>query len=346
MDNEEIAEGIYFDMPEAEYHAAEGLSNSGIKHLMVSPLNYWHQNLNPEYVREETMPQRIGKAMHCRLLEPERFAMAYEKDLSRNDYPDALDTMDDLKAFCQNNGLPVTAKRKQVLIDRIQEAGLDADIWDDIKASHAKEIAGKVVLRAAEYGLIESAAKVAEADPCISSLLRGGKPEVSFFVRDPETGVMLKARMDYLKCNLIIDLKTFSNTRGKAANRAMYDALYYEGYYIQAVFYSKVRELARNLPSFGDVDKEWLDNFRNGATGFGIVFIESAPPFDMAAVELQRSEAEGADMNIYWSAGEMRITDAIERYAECRKKYGDKQWRDPVEPVVLSDQDLPQLMFA
>jgi hypothetical protein len=342
----EVAEGIYFGMPEDVYHAAAGLSNSGIKHLSVSPLNYWHVNLNPDYVREETSFQRIGKALHCRLLEPERFASSYAKDICKDDYPDVLDTIDDLKAYCQDNELPVTAKRKQDLIDRIKEAGLEPLIWDEVKAAHAAEIAGKVVLKAAEHDLIESAAKVAEADKCVSGLLKGGMAEVSFFVRDPETCVMLKARMDYVKRHLIVDLKSFSNARGKAAKRAMFDALYYEGYYIQAVFYSKVRELARNLPVFGDFDKEWLADFRTGANGFGIVFIESDAPFDMAAVELVRSEAEGAQQNVYWYAGEIKIRESIELYAECRAKYGDKEWREPVEPVVLNDTDLPQLMFA
>ena len=42
-----IEPGIYFDLPDHLYHAAEGLSCSGIKHLTVSRLNYWHKNLDP-----------------------------------------------------------------------------------------------------------------------------------------------------------------------------------------------------------------------------------------------------------------------------------------------------------
>ena len=33
--------GIYFNMPEDEYHAQEGLSSTGVKELLQSPVNFW-----------------------------------------------------------------------------------------------------------------------------------------------------------------------------------------------------------------------------------------------------------------------------------------------------------------
>ena len=54
--------GIYFDLDEQLYHDAEGLSCSGIKHLTVSKLNYWHKNLNPNREPEEDTGARGGSA--------------------------------------------------------------------------------------------------------------------------------------------------------------------------------------------------------------------------------------------------------------------------------------------
>lgn len=86
-----IEPGIYLDLPEAEYHAAEGLSCSGIKHLTVSKLNYWHKNLDPDKEPEEdTGARRFGKAVHSFALEPERFNRNFAMKLSPDDYPGIL----------------------------------------------------------------------------------------------------------------------------------------------------------------------------------------------------------------------------------------------------------------
>src|SRR4051794_14699605 len=108
--------GIYFGMPESEYHAARALSCSGIKQLSVSPLNYWHNNLSLDREPpEESYPQRFGKAVHCRLLEPDSFRDRFAVELSKDDHSAALVTVDDLKVFLSANGLPTSAKKKQEL---------------------------------------------------------------------------------------------------------------------------------------------------------------------------------------------------------------------------------------
>src|ERR1700722_18275726 len=90
--------GIYFNMPVDEYHRIPALSNSGIKQLLVSPLNYWHHNLNPDRTEErDTAAQRFGTATHCRLLEPACFPERYATEVHADDFPGALDTVDDLK---------------------------------------------------------------------------------------------------------------------------------------------------------------------------------------------------------------------------------------------------------
>lgn len=349
-----IEPGIYFGLPEEAYHAAEGLSCSGMKHLSVSPLNYWHNNLNPEREdKHETAAQRFGKAAHCLGLEPERFSSRYALRLSLDDVPGALVTTDDMKAWLERNGLPKTAKKKQELVDRILSSGIPAVIWDLELQKHAELNEGKTLLGPEESKLVQKAASVLSADPFAKAILTGGVPEVSMFAIDPETGILLKARMDYVRPDATIDLKTFSNSRGKPTDRVVYDAIYYEGYHLQCCFYQKVRELARRqladglIETHGCVPEAWLKAFtENDRHGFAFVFIESDEPFDLRIIQLRQNEAAGADPNVYWLDADMKIEEFTKLYAECREKYGDEPWREYRQPHVLEDADIPQLLFA
>lgn len=349
-----IEPGIYFDLDEETYHAAEGLSCSGIKHLTVSRLNYWHRNLNPDREPEEdTGARRFGKAVHSFALEPDRFGRAFAMKLSPDDFPGALVTADDMKVFLEANGLPKTGKKKSDLVDRIVTSGLPAIIWDHELEKHATEHAGKTFLGKDESKRIEGAAAVLAEDPYVRAALSGGMPEVSFFVRDPETGIMLKSRMDYVRPRSTVDIKTFSNSRGKPVEKAIFEAIYYEGYHLQCVFYNQVRELARQqlgtgeIRTHGDVGEQWLKEFtETEGHGFVLVFIESVAPFDLRMVLMKEAEAAGADLNVYWSSAHMRIYDMKNLYARCLAEYGDKPWRDHPPPHQLEDTDLPMLMFS
>lgn len=354
MLQDDIAPGIYFDLPEDAYHSARGLSCSGMKHLTVSDLNYWHRNINPERAPDEdTEARRFGKAVHCYALERERFDRAFAAKLSEEDYPDALVTADDLKRFLGANGLPKSGKKKQDLIDRVVQSGLSAMVWDIELERHAALHAGKTFLSKDQFTRIDRAAEVLAADPYVTAALTGGMPEVSFFVRDPETGVMLKARMDYVRPRSTIDIKTFSNSRGKPVEKAIFEAIYYESYYLQCVFYHQVREIARRqlaageIQTFGNVSEQWLKGFLETRDhGFGLVFIESTEPFDLRFVLLKQAEVPGADTNAYWSTAQLRIADLTFRYAKCLERYGAEEWREQKPPHVLEDSDMPQLMFT
>lgn len=353
MSNQVAVEpGIYLGMEEQIYHSAAALSNSGIKQLMVSPLNYWHCNLNLECEKPEPSKEMMfGTAVHCRLLEPERFAEIYYCAPAKEDYPDLLETVEDLRGYLEKAQLSVKGKKAD-LIQRCIDDNEKLHIWDIIKGSEREGIA----LSKADWKKIQDIAAICDADPIISALLSKGLPEISFFVRDPETGVMLKARMDLVGALATIDVKTFSNSRGKSVDKAIFDAIYYEGYYQQAAFYHKVRELARQayangvLKLFIDDDfaeMEWLEGFKkNEAHSFGLVFLESCQPHHTKVIQLKERDAPGADMNIYWIAAQQRIEAMTQLYADCLKKYGDKPWREPAEIHVLNDQDITQLAFG
>src|SRR5438477_7932182 len=86
--------GIYFGMREEEYHRAFALSATGIKHLRISPLDFWARSpLNAERIAEESEARIIGRAYHKRIIEGQRaFEARYAAELDPAEYPEALRT--------------------------------------------------------------------------------------------------------------------------------------------------------------------------------------------------------------------------------------------------------------
>lgn len=64
-----IEKGLTFE----EYRAREGLSITTLKEIRRSPLHYRHSIRNPK----DSEPFALGRAAHCAVLEPERFASEY-----------------------------------------------------------------------------------------------------------------------------------------------------------------------------------------------------------------------------------------------------------------------------
>ena len=59
---------------EAEYHALPGESSSKLAKILRSPLHYQHAVRTPS---EDTASLAFGRALHCAVLEPDRFAAEY-----------------------------------------------------------------------------------------------------------------------------------------------------------------------------------------------------------------------------------------------------------------------------
>ena len=61
--------GIYRDISNSEYHSGEGLAASHFRELLRSPLHYITR-VNTS--SKETPAMKLGTAVHCAILEPER----------------------------------------------------------------------------------------------------------------------------------------------------------------------------------------------------------------------------------------------------------------------------------
>lgn len=64
--------GVYTDIPNEQYHAASGISKSGLDLIARSPYLYRHRQ-----AVEQTKAMLIGSAVHCAVLEPALFPHRY-----------------------------------------------------------------------------------------------------------------------------------------------------------------------------------------------------------------------------------------------------------------------------
>jgi hypothetical protein len=159
------------DMSNADYHAAEGISASGLKLIGRSPLHYWAAYLDPNREpREETPALKLGTAIHTAVLEPLRFADEY-----------------------------------------VVSPKFDRRTKDGKAAAEAFEIenAGKTVISGDDWKTCMAISERLNHHPAAAVLFRSGVAETSMFWEDPDTGVLCKCRPDWLiHKTAIVDVKS------------------------------------------------------------------------------------------------------------------------------------------
>jgi hypothetical protein len=317
------------DITNEEHHAMPGLSASGMKDLAVSPLRYWYLHVNPEAPVVEPSPEMIfGSALHCAVLELDQFDRRYAKQVTEADYPGCLVTIEDLRNFLREAGLQPKGTRKADVVAQVQSAYPEAPIWDVIEQNHFRANAGKTILSAEDWERVTNAAKALLEEPRLVEILQDGRPEVSMVTKDEETGITIKARMDWLAPHCIMDLKTFSQKRTRSIDETVADAIYYERYHRQAFVYSMVR----GWP------KDWQGDFV-------LSFVESQPPHETRIKALRPKT--GGNANVYWEHARIETLRLIRLYAECMAHFGvNKPWRYAQDITPLADEEMKALAYA
>lgn len=166
-----IAEFTADELSNELYHEVPGISKSHLDTIADgSPRHYWQRYLNPERPIEDKTPALVlGDAIHAAVLQPTLF----EKRFAIK--PDCDCRTKDGKA--------------------IYEAFLRANV-------------GKVVLSQGDFECCINIREAVYRHPVARGLLVGGVAEHSFFAKEPETGELIKCRVDYLADDYIIDLKS------------------------------------------------------------------------------------------------------------------------------------------
>ena len=215
-------DGVYFGLPEDEYHSDPAFGSSDMKKLATNPASWWFgSKFNPNREEQEQTPsQFFGTALHKCILEGR---LAFEAKYAPADFPG------NIKAGIE--------ERKAIIAS------------------------GKLPVKRDDWTRIQTAGATVRANPHLAEAFSNGQPEVSIFWTDT-SGIRKKARIDFLKIRASVDVKTASNERDIAFPLACRAALASYRYDAQATHYHDARAAMPALVASGAVhgehDPAWL----------------------------------------------------------------------------------------
>lgn len=245
---------IELDLDEQEYHRHPALSSTQARKLLESPARYRYDRDHPEPPKREF---DLGTAVHSKVLGVGADTVAIPEDL------------------LASNGAASTAAAKAWIAEQ-REAG-----HTPVKSSVADQV--------------NAMAEAVLAHPVARALFdQPGNAEASVFATDPDTGVDMRARFDYLPDftadhPVAVDLKT---TGRSAAPDAFARVVADHGYYVQQEWYLHAWGLAT-----GDFTAR-----------MEFVVVETEPPYLVNAYPLASEFAE---------IGQTKVRRALAIYAAC-----------------------------
>lgn len=197
--------GVLFGLTFEQYQAIDAINVSGLKLIKQSPLHYWAKYLAPDRPPEKQSDAMYrGTAIHAALLEPARFASEYRVKPEPDDYPDHLNTMDDLKRELRTLGLPLGGAKADLTM-RLREASTTFKYFEDVVRDHEKY----KLLSKADMEACTNIASQIRKHPALSILFEEGQHEVTLVWVDEEMGCLCKARIDWLtRDGVIVDPKS------------------------------------------------------------------------------------------------------------------------------------------
>lgn len=331
-----LADGVYLDLPLADYLADPALSGSAFKTLLVDPPGWkWDRPENPLRERVETRPQLRGSAAHCAILEGlDAYEARYCRAPEIDDFPDALDTMDDLRAWLKARDLKVGGTKAE-LVARVLEHDGDAPIWSVIEEALVR---GRTPIKRADDAFVRMQAQFVRSDPAFAPLVSGGLPEVTivFTVR----GVRYKARPDYLNPLGILEAKTFGQppAPGRTLLQHVLREAALNGYDMQAVHNhravawmaealadERIEVFARGSDASARIDRLYEIAAGLGDPAFHWLFLRMGSfPTGIAVRFGAHDRFDNPDQ--VWEAAERKVEAAVDAFEAYSATCGDGVW--------------------
>ncbi len=238
--------GIYLDIPFIDYCRIPAVNQSSLGLMMKSPAHYRYAPRS-----EEAPHLQFGSLVHAGHLEPEMLAERYivipEESIAET-----------VQSECRLQG------REQF------KAPKQSGRYKELVAEYLKSHPGKQQVSLSWFSDLANILKSLEKHERASVLFREGHPEVTMIWTDELTGLLCKARIDWLpKCRTcLVDLKTTID--------AMEWTLDKWNYHIQAAFYLDGYKTLRGASTKSTPGKELLGLVR---PSFEFVLVEKQAPF-------------------------------------------------------------------
>lgn len=265
--------GHHLDISEDDYHknpnllAEPSLSASGAKAIVEkSPLHFWHSScLNPNREEKDESHFAIGKACHYLMLMGDDWAKKYH---------------------VLPEGFRSNATQKFKIA---------------IAAAEAAEKAGLTIMKFQEAKAVRDLAASVNLHAAAANAMKNGVPESTLVWRDPETGVLLRCRPDFLPrsameggdVRAITDLKFMAPSNCSPSGFSKSIASF--GYHIAAAFYFEgIKQV------FGQEPTHWLH-----------LAVEKEAPYSVSTYPLPASDIE---------RGRFQMRKAVRKFADCLEK--------------------------
>lgn len=261
-------DGLVFDLEENLYHSLPGLSSTGAKRILRSPAHYQHYLNNPHETKDEF---DVGSLVHAKVLGVGAKVTIYPDGTGPEEFEYVDEKTGDKKTTTNVLGAngALSTNLSKAFAAEARSHGLIP----------MKRVTARVVNKIAESVLGHDEAR---------ALFEGGRPEVSMFHTDADTGALYRGRLDYLRPRSIADLKT---TAGAATESDFSKQFYRLGYEIQFGLY------------------DWIYTQITGETlPFLWVVVESEAPYLTNVFALDDEDQKNA---------RERAQRARDRYARC-----------------------------
>lgn len=278
--------------------------------------------MNPFKEEEATPAMKLGTAFHALILEPDTFLERFIILPPANDLKKDSKEWDELQELYKNTYDINDFKMPQGRATRIVYEG------------------SKEIIRIDDFNQLKIMAVMLFNNRIMKKVFSDGIAEVSVFWQDKDTGLMCRARFDYLTANYIADLKTTTDTTLYSLTNSIANF----GYDVSASYYLEglrnARELIKDGKVSGSHDKgeEWMNKLcESKKENFILAFQNKKAPYDNCAKHLTEDII---------NLGNAKIREGINIYVDNFNKYGIEIWKDGNDKIEqLSIDDLPQKVY-
>lgn len=233
----------------------------------------------------------------------------------------------------------------------------EAKVFANLDAQHRAQHAGKIFLTPEQHAELEIAALMVDRDPELKNAFQHGHAEVVFIWYCPATGVPMKARIDYLKVKMMVDLKSIANQRERSIENAIRFEIAAYKYNLQPVVYFEGAKIVRDQirrhglrvihharMDSGDMTE---DEFAPYAE-FAFRWAKHSKPDEWLWV-FQQKGAAPITRGVWFPRGgttQMVTADIIaqakRRFHQFAEAFGTDPWLDVKPSYQIADEDIPQ----
>jgi len=271
---------IAFYQPDPDYRRTEGISQSSMKELLISPAHYlaaYGPNAEPRFA---TAAMTWGLALHARVLEPEKFDNLFFDRSSKPKEP----TIAELKEMLDESGTEYPKGSKKADLEKL--------LWPEGKMKE-----NRTSMDPKDFDNVCRAAEALRSHDITGEWFCPGQKdfrkynEVSLYAKN-ELGQQLKGRFDRMvetpEKITILDLKTTQDASPKGFGRSVANF----SYDLQAAWYSHLAQRC-----FPDRDVEFL-----------FIAIEKKAPFGISVYRASSQLLQN---------GQKKMAKALDLYAQC-----------------------------